>query len=432
MRTLSLIPLLCTAALFAQEPTLSVEEAVTSALAFQPRLQAAKHQQQAVEAREQQAAWNRAGTLDTSLTYFPRQKSQLVELPSFGPGIPAQSFEMTQARKYDLTASINQPLWAWGALSRQHASARKESEAGRMNVDRAHQQVVFDATRAFCQASLAIDGVSVARQNLEQQQEFLRVAAQRVKAGSSARVDELKAELAVAQAESSLSEALNRERLAREVLASQTQDSRFRSAGLKALKEDGTDLPDEEEAVARALSLRCDLKALQGQAQALELSAQAAKASRLPVLSFRATVTQQNDVSSLVFRKDSQSYSAGLALTWEGVSPFRARARVAELDAMARSAAQYHRSGEFSVALEVRTALLSVREARERVSVQQRAAVVAQEQARIARLAYREGTLSAVETQDAELSLTAARYALLRAGVDASLARSSLRLALGE
>jgi outer membrane protein TolC len=79
----------------------------------------------------------------------------------------------------------------------------------------------------------------------------------------------------------------------------------------------------------------------------------------------------------------------------------------------------------------VRSALLSVREARERIDVEQRALTVAEEQARVARLAYREGLITSVEGQDAELALTAARFALLRARHDGALAEARLTLAMG-
>jgi outer membrane protein TolC len=57
---------------------------------------------------------------------------------------------------------------------------------------------------------------------------------------------------------------------------------------------------------------------------------------------------------------------------------------------------------------------------------------VAEEQARIARLAYREGVITSVEAEDAELALTAARFGVTRAAMDAALARAQLTFALGD
>ena len=62
----------------------------------------------------------------------------------------------------------------------------------------------------------------------------------------------------------------------------------------------------------------------------------------------------------------------------------------------------------------------------------QGALVTAEEQARVARLAYGEGAISALEARDADLGLTGARFALLRARLDLALAQARLRYAMGE
>lgn len=82
--------------------------------------------------------------------------------------------------------------------------------------------------------------------------------------------------------------------------------------------------------------------------------------------------------------------------------------------------------------MEVRSALFNAKEARERAKVQTSAVAVAEEQARVARLAYREGLITSVELQGAELALTAARFNRLRAHLDAALAQANLKFTLGE
>jgi outer membrane protein TolC len=64
--------------------------------------------------------------------------------------------------------------------------------------------------------------------------------------------------------------------------------------------------------------------------------------------------------------------------------------------------------------------------------VEARALAVAEEQARVSRLAYREGLATASEAQESELALTAARFSLLRARLDLAMARAQLMLAMGE
>lgn len=424
MKRILILPLL-SMSLAAQE-RLDLSRAIAATVAAEPRLKSARALSQAAEARQEQAGWDRVGRFETTFQYTPSQKSMRLDLPG-------GTFEFRPTERYSLTAGFNQPVWTWGALSGQLEAARAEAEASRRTLGRTRQQLVFEATQAYAQAVLASEGLEVARQDTLQQQEFMRVAAARVKAGSAARLDELKAELALAQAGSAEGEARNRASQAREVLASLTRDPRFRSCELSPM-EDTLDAPEPEPPadMGQALARRLDLEALRLQSRAMGLGADAAKAAGLPAISLRASITQQHEDRSLVFRRESQLYQVGLAITWDATGMARSRARAAELKAQQRSLQENLRWTESTVALEVRQARSSLKEARERVRVQGHAKAVAEEQARIARLAYREGTITAVEAQDAERALTQARLGALRAAADASLAKASLTLALGE
>lgn len=431
MNSLRILPFL-TAVLSAQEGPLTLRDAVAAALQEQPALKAAEASAEAARHRADQASLDRIGKLDTSYLYTPRQKNLEVAFPGIPPLIPATSFEVKQLQEHAFTASFTQPLWTWGALAKKAKAADREAQAARRSFDRARQQTVFEASKAFLQAAQAQEGARVSAQALEQQRAFLRVAKSRVEAGAAPRLDQLKAELAVARAESDLLEARNKARLAREALAAVTLDPRFRTAPLAMAQEAGAALPGEEESVALALRQRPDLMALAKAGEAFGLGSEAASAAGRPALAFRTSLTQQNDSAGRMWNGGSRLYQAGLALTWEGFSPLRASARAAELRASATEARHRLRAAEEGVSLEVRSALSSAREARERAEVQRRALGVAEEQARIARLAYREGVITSVEAEDAELALTSARFNLTRADMDAALSQAQLAFALGE
>lgn len=418
-------------ALSAQD-RVDLSQVIAATLAAQPRLMAAQSQCQAAEARQDQAKWERLGRLETSFQFTPLQKSMRL----------GESFEFRQTEKHSFSANFSQPLWTWGALKKQHEAARLEAEASRQILGRTRQQLVFEATQAYAQAALASEGLEVARQYTLQQRAFHRVAVARVKAGSAARLDELKAELALVQAESAEGEARNLALQARETLVSLTLEPRFRSCELSPIQDtpDGPapGMPNSAGpeggagTVDQALSRRLDLKVLHLQSNALGLSADASRANGLPSISLRASITQQHEDRSLVFRRDSQLYQVGLAFTWDPTSRVRSSARTAELKAQQRGIQENIRGAESSIALEVQQALSTLKEARDRVRVQARAKAVAQEQARIARLAYLEGTITAVEAQDAERALSEACHGELKARANVIVAKASLNLAIGE
>lgn len=416
----------------AQEAPLTLQDAVASALRDSPRLKTAEAQAQGAEARVTTADLNRVGRVETTYLYTPSQKPLAVAFPGIPGVMPPASFEVKLLARHSFQVALSQPLWTWGALSGQSRAARLEREASRLGLDRARQQTAFEASRAFLQAAEAAEGVRVAEQALAQQQGFLKVATSRFEAGAAPRLDVLKAELAVARAESNLLVVRGQAALAREALVNATLDLRFREAPLAPLAPSQAPLPDEATALARAQAQRTDLQALGRQGEAATTRTRAARASGLPTLAFRAGLTQQNEAFAKAFQSDSQTYQVGLALTWDGTAPLRARARAAEQGAQARMLREELRQAEQGLVLEVRSAWLKVREARDREAVEARAVTVAEEQARVARLAYREGVLTSVEAQEAELALTAARFNTLRASLDAALAYEAFRFALGE
>jgi outer membrane protein TolC len=429
-------PLAFTSLLFGQTRVMDVDDAVNSALSGQPMLQAVKTQTEVSEAKVDQAKWDRIGKLEAFGLYTPDQKVMQAELLGM-------SFDLNMQRKYAIQATFTQPLWTWGALSNAFAATQAMARSSRENLTRAQQQTAFEARRAYYLAAQADEAVTVAEQNVEQQKAFLATAKARVQSGAAAKLDQLKAELAVANAESDLLEVRNQHLLAREALATVTSDPRFREALLSHLDAGEPALPAEADAIDLALKRRPDLATLHSQAEALNLGAKAARASGLPVLSFRSSILQQDDRAANLFNtgsqptssdiiKDHQTYQVGLVLSWDGTGPFRARAKAAEIDASERSVRHSISATEDQVALEVRSVLSKAKEAMERYKVQNSAVAVADEQAKVARLAYRESMITSVELQGAELALTAARFNQLRARLDIALAQANLKFTLGE
>jgi len=411
---------------------LTVADAVEAALDHQPRLKAAETRTDAAAARTTQAGLSRFGRIGATVLYTPWQKPLIVEFPGIEPYVPPSSFEVKQLQTYALNASATVPVFTWGALSGQRAAARAEEAATRHDVRRTRQQIEFETRRSFYGAMASEAAVGVAEKGLEQQRAFLATAMSRERAGAVARLDVLKAELGVRRAEATLGETRNTARLAREALATVTVDPRFRERPLRYEGPPATPLPDETEAIRAALASRPDLSALGRQAESLRLAAKALEGSALPSVAVRGEITQQNDATADVLRSRSRLYQVGFALGWDAVDAKRSRVRARELRANESGIRELARGTAESVALEVRSALLSAREAGDRLETERRALAVAEEQARVARLAYREGLTTAVEAQDAELALTSTEFALLRATLDLATAHAELRLALGE
>ncbi|HJV48391.1 MAG TPA: TolC family protein [Geothrix sp.] len=407
---------------------LSQTDAVRSALAANPRLEAARASRESSAAQTHQARWDQIGKLDLGLQWNPSYKNQEITLPT----APPMAFQFGPLARNQFQASFTQPVWTWGALSGRTESARLREEAEGHLETREAQRVAFDAARAFLEARQAQEAIKVAEQNLAQEQAFLLTAKARVAQGASAKLDVLKAELSVSESESRLLAARNQDLLAREALVTVTQDDHYRMAALRAFDEPHSNLPSEADALSRAKAQRPDLKQAWTQARALRVGANAERAAGLPSLSFRTTFTQSSDHTEGFTQAANRTYALGLAVQWEALASKRAQFRQADLAAKAKAQEAQSQSLEDQLALEVRHARWNIENARSQVEVAQRARLQAEEQARVSRVAYQEGIRTAVELQGDEVALSDARYRELSAHLDLGLAWASLRLALGD
>lgn len=403
-------------------------EAVQAALASNPRLEAARASRESATAQAQQARWDQLGRLDLGFQWNPSTKTRELSLPT----TPPLTLQLGPPFRNQAEVTFTQPLWTWGALSGKTAAARRREESGRQLETREAQLVAFEATRAYLEALQAQEAVAVAEQTVAQGQTFLLTARARVAQGAAPKLDVLKADLSLSEAESRLIAARNQDRSARQALVTVTKDERFRSTPLHPFEAPRQDLPGEVEAIAQATSQRPDLKGSAAQAEALRIGAAAEQAAGLPSLHFRTALSVASDHADGLGQASNRTYAVGLALQWEALSSRRAQLRKADYSARARAQEAQTRTLEDQLIQDVRNQRWRIENARAQIEVAQRALAQAEEQARISRLAYQEGIRTAVERQGDEVALADARYRLIAARLDLGLAWASLRLALGE
>jgi outer membrane protein TolC len=432
MRSKSIALLALGLSLPALAQTLSLSEAIQSALAQNPRLQAAQAGTDAASAQASQARWERIGRLELGALWAPEVKNSQVSFPGAPPAIPPFRFDLALQRRNNLELSYVQPLWTWGALAGRVKAASQQTEASADLTAREKEQIRFEATQRFLQAQQSAEAVKVAEQALAQQLAFLATARARVAEGVAPRLDVLKAELAVSQAESDLINQRNHARTSREELIAVTRDLRFRQQPLAPVEAPSGDLPPEADCLQWARDRRLDLRSLTRQVRALRMSAQAERASGLPALNLQASWSQRSDQLGNLGETLNRTTLVGLAVRWEGLGPQRARARSADFEARARQREAQAASLEDQLAVEVRTARWKVEDARAQITVASRALAQAEERARVSRVAYRAGTTTAVEAEDAELALSQARYQVLTTRLEAGIAWAALELSIGQ
>lgn len=426
MRTLSLFLALAGLASAQSQSPLSLDEALASAERHHPSLAASQGARDAGQARFDQARLDRLGRVDASVAWNPN-----VQNPTFPiPGGPSLTLPLVGTHTFGV--QIDQPLWTWNRLRGRQIAAGREVESLDSRMGRVRQTMRASVRSAYLQVLQCEAAEGVAQEALKQQQAFLGMAQARVRAGSAPRLDVLKAELAVSAAETEAVARRTQVRAARAALVLATGDEALRRQPLAPWTSPTIPLQEEDFHMARALAQRLDLRALDQQIQATALEASAWRSSGLPSLHLVGSLSQQSAPLGGWMGGRSRATHLGVAVRWEGFALPRSRARAAEREAQGREQAAHRRQLQDQVRSEVRNACLGLEDAQAQCALAETALRQAEEQARVARLAYTAGVVTAVEAQDAELALTRARHQKLHAALSRDLAWVALTHAVGE
>lgn len=190
-------------------------------------------------------------------------------------------------------------------------------------------------------------------------------------------------------------------------------------------------LPEREmaEDVAGLLALehRQDYAAAELRVLSARAEARAAARASAPNLSLRGGYgAAGTDLSSL-----ESEWNVGLALTVPIVDGGSAAARSGVARARVRSLEAARVALRQTILLEVRRAVLNIRNARERIRIAELTVVQAEENCALAEGRYQIGVGDSLELSDALLALTEARLAVCRARYDLQMAQIALERATG-
>jgi outer membrane protein len=395
-----------------EEGPLTLDQAVAVALAHQPQLRAARAQTRAARARVDQATAPLLPQATALADYSRAGGAGAAAGDAWSAGVAGSQL------LFDFGSS-------WLSRSAARSSARGQEESER---DVA-QAVLLGVRSAWFTAAAARDLVAVARETVANREAHLVQIQGFVEVGTRPEID-------LAQARSDLASA--RVLLINQTNALATSLARLNQAmGVAA----GTDyelaatafppVPGEEgplePLVAEALARRPDLAALEHDREAQRATVRSLWASFAPSLA----VTGRYGGSGAAPGELTESWSAGLTLTWPLLSGGRTRGQVREADATLDVLGAQADSARLDVRLAVEQAWLSVKSAKASVEATADALANARERLRLAEARYQAGLGSGIELDDAQVAETTAAAQQVQARFDLATARAQLGRALG-
>ncbi len=371
--------------------------------------------------------------------YYPQLKASAQWARTDNP--PQAFFMRLNQRTASLLEDFNQPddtdnlrlsaglawrLYDFGRREAQVGQARAGAEAQRALLAAARNELDHQVTRAYYGVLQAEAFLEVQQESVASLEESLRMANERLAAGSAVKTDALNLEVKLAEAREEQIRARNGVELARAAL--NTAIGRD-VAGPDAELGGPAELPTRPAAPGpESVENRGELRAARQALVAREAALRQARRAGAPSLNAFGSYDYDSESAS----DFEESYLVGVAAEMDLFTGGRNRGAAAE--ALARTAAARAEVAQAAnqLRLELRQAVLGLGEAHERVEVAGKSLASAEEALRITRERYQQGAADLSELLTAQVGRTATRTRLAAARYDYLIALSNLERAQGK
>jgi len=414
MHWLLTVTLLTLPSLAGAEARKTLEECIEIALRQQPTLRAAA----ATVAAGRERVW------ETAAAYLPQVSASY--LASRRHGSPS-SFTNTNAGRgetrplYSTGVSLSQVLFDFGQNLQLIHAAQASAEALAADADTQHDTVVFNVQQAYFALLAAYRLRDVAEETVAQNEKHLDLAQGRHDVGLAPRFDVTNAQVQLATAELNRVTARNNVSLGRETLRN--------ALGLLGPLDfdivDSLEQPRSEVGDAEALDLayanRPELKSLAAQERADIERIKAIEKDYLPKLTLNSNVTWSGSGYPL-----QETWNFGGLVNLSIFNGGLTTAQVGEAKANLDNLRATEDATRQNVTLEVRQALLNLRQAAESIGVADKGLQQARENLTLAEGRYKTGVGNIIELTDAQVSLATAEASRVQALVGYRTALAAL------
>ncbi len=326
--------------------------------------------------------------------------------------------EPPETTNYESKFSLTYPLFHGGSLL--HATkAKKAMWAARQGeLDMRREALAFKVVRAYVGLLLAKAEEDAARRAVETARRHVEQAKNRYRAGTALRSDVLQAKVFLAKMNDRLARAVkNREvaalRLQLEMGCGMRGNPPTASDGLETIYQRWSRVSLNQDELKSSAMSRGDLKAVQMATLSAIHMEKAARGEYLPSIDLMASAQWNGHTAP--FDSDASSWMIGGRLSFNLFDGFQRRHKVAKSRAFRMEYEEKLARKEEEVAFEVRSGLLALKEARQRVSAARESVAQAEEALRVVEKRYDNGLATVVVLNDTQTALEDAKVLKLSA-----------------
>lgn len=403
---------------------LTLDEAVEIATknAFSVRLQQSTIEKNRQKVRESEGGLGPRVVISGTYTRF--EEEQRAELA------PGQSIVMQAIDAKQATASLQLPIDISGNIGKIVRASKATLIASQETLQATKNDVKLVVRRSYLDVLRAEEQIEVAKSAVTEAEERLKNANAELSQGTKAKIDVIRIEAQVAQAQSDVITATNQWGLAKQALNNamgrpiETEIQTQRLATLPAVPETETSSIDKI-----AQGVRPEAKALERTQEALAYVRRATERGLQPSLTMAINYQRNIDPVGLSARENITTGT--LTLNWPIFDSGITRSQVKQARQDEEQAKIQLEQVRLGISLEVRQALTNMTNASARLEVARRQLVSAEENYRISRVRLSSGEGITLEITDALNQLTLARTGVVAARYDYLTAFSELQRAVG-
>ena len=398
----------------------AVEIATKNAFSVRQQLSAIEKNRQRV--KESQGNLGPRVVVSGTYTRYPSEESTEI-----GPG---QSIVTQPLDTKVATAALQLPIDISGNIGRLVRASKANLLASRETLDAVRNDVKLTTRRSYLGVLRSEEQVQVAQQSLKEAEERLKNAKLELAAGTKAKIDVIRVEAQVAQAQSDLIAATNQRTLAKQSLNNMLGrpiETDFQTQKINAVPQTPASSVDELDRAAQ--STRPEAKALERTREALAFIRRATERGLQPTLT--AGVNLQKNFDAEGFSARDQTVNGSLTMNWPIFDSGITRAQVGQARQDEEQAKIQLEQVKLGISLEVRQAMTNLINSAARLEVAERQLAAAEENYRIATVRLASGEGITLEITDALTQLTQARTGVVAARYDYWTAYSELQRAAG-
>lgn len=411
-----------TSAYAASAQTITLEQAVQTALSYNPTLAASRAQ---VEIFEGEVAEERSRKqIKLTGLVLGQAQQDTPQIPATN-GLPARILGEDINASLDVTAE--KTLYSSGRIPSAIRRAEHLSLGDQLRHERLRQEVVHDTRTAFYNLLAAQMTLETAQEEYQSTGEHLAVAQALYKADTVAKLDVIRAQVQHSEARQRLIEAENMIALTREALAVAMGTPDI-SIDAVTPSEQEIDTAELDTHLSYALQNRPDLLAARQAIRAAEAGVGAARAEDKPTI--KAYLSQRSYATETPLQLSG--WYAGMLVNVPILDGGYAKAKRRQAQSNLARAESSAVALENTAQMDVKQAYASLTSARAQQEVAAARVEQAEEAYRLAALRYKSGVATSVEVTDAQSALTAARNSWVKSKLDMSAAHARLALATGE